>query len=422
MARNAPRSRLESGPRGVADVRAPEPGADSARRGASAATVLRCVLDHGPIARSAIARATGLSPASVTGHSAELARLGLIRDRPDAARVSGVGRPHIPVDLDTCGYVVGAVHIAVPHITAALVDLRGRVLARHQAPHNGVDPSRVVGRACDALATLLAQRERPLAPLGVGVAIGGRVDSATGTVLEHPMLGWRDVPLRDMFAACTGLLVRADGHARALLAAERLFGVARGRASVMQLVVGNVVDAAFATGETIQHGPGFGAGTIAHVPVEGHDGLCPCGRAGCLQQAVGERAVAARAHADGVIPEPDFALLLDAALAGSPAARAVFTERARLLGRATALLIDVFDPELVVAVEPGVMLLPQALAALHAEVRGRIAAPRDVACSVVAGGFGWNTAAIAGGAVVLDVLYRDPLALLATARRVGNAA
>lgn len=399
-----------------------EPAVERARRGVSAATVLRCVLDQGPIARSAIARATGLSPASVTGHSAELARLGLIRERPDAARVSGVGRPHIPVDLDTDRYVVGAVHIAVPHITTALVDLRGRVLARSRTSHAGLDPARVVGRACGALAALLAQREPSPAPLGIGVAIGGRVDCEAGTVLEHPMLGWRDVALREMFAACTGLLVYADGHARALLAAERLFGSARGRASVMQLVVGNVVDAAFATGEAIQRGQGFGAGTIAHLPVDGHDEPCPCGRAGCLQQAVGERAVAARAHADGVIPEPDFPLLLDAALAGSAAAGAVFAQRARLVGRAAAMLIDVFDPELVVVVEPGAMLLPQSLAALHTEVRGRLAAPRDVVRSVVPGGFGWNTAAIAGGAVVLDALYRDPLSLLATARRVADAA
>ena len=384
--------------------------------------MLRCVLDHGPIARSAIARATGLSPASVTGHSAELIRLGLIRDRPDATRVSGVGRPHVPVDLDTDRHIIGAVHIAVLHTTTALVDLRGRVVARHRAPHADTDPSHVATRACEALANLLAQAPRPLEPLGIGVATGGRVDSASGTVLEHPLLDWRDVPLRDLFAARTGMLVRADGHARALLAAERLFGAARDRASVMQLVVGNVVDAAFATGDEVQHGPRFGAGTIAHLQVEGHDGTCPCGRAGCLQDAVGQPALVRRAHAYGVIPRPDFALLLDAALAGDPGARTLFAERARLLGQAAALLMDVFDPELVVVAEPGVTLMAQALDILRAEVHGRLAVPRDVRSAVAASGFGRDAAAIAGGAVVLDALYRDPLSLLAAMSGVANAA
>lgn len=408
--------------RGLLPAGGPGSGGERARRGASAAAVLRCVLDHGPIARSAIARATGLSPASVTGHSAELKRLGLIRERPDAARVSGVGRPHIPVDLDTGRYVVGSVHIAVPHTTTALVDLRGRIVARRRTPHADTDPSRVVARACDALTELLAQAPDPLALLGIGVATGGRVDPTSGTVLEHPVLGWRDVPLRELFAARTAVPVRVDGHARALLAAERLLGAARGRASVMYLVVGNVVDAAFATGGEVQHGPGFGAGTIAHLPVEGHGGACPCGRAGCLQEAVGERAVVRRAHAYGVIPRPDFALLLDAALAGDPGARTVFADRARLLGQAAALLMDVFDPEIVVLAEPGVMLLPQALDVLRAEVRGRLAVPRDVPGAVVPSGFGRDVPAIAGGAVVLDALYRDPLSLLAAAHRAAHAA
>lgn len=49
------------------------------RRSASASSVL----DHGPIARSTIARRTGLSPAAVTGHAAELTELGLLRELPE---------------------------------------------------------------------------------------------------------------------------------------------------------------------------------------------------------------------------------------------------------------------------------------------------------------------------------------------------
>ncbi|MGH3743832.1 MAG: sugar kinase, partial [Mycobacteriales bacterium] len=168
------------------------------RRGAGAGTVLRHVLDNGPIARSSIARETGLSPASVTGHSAQLARLGLIRDSPEAARARTVGRPHVPVDLDGSGYVVGAVHVAVSHVTAALVDLRGRVLGQISRPHAGVDPASVVSAAGDGIARLLGSRDAGTTPVGIGVATGGRVDRDGGIVLEHPMLGWRDVPLRSL--------------------------------------------------------------------------------------------------------------------------------------------------------------------------------------------------------------------------------
>ena len=47
--------------------------------------MLRAVLDHGPVARSSVARVTGLSAASVSGLTAELLDRGLFREAPEAA-------------------------------------------------------------------------------------------------------------------------------------------------------------------------------------------------------------------------------------------------------------------------------------------------------------------------------------------------
>jgi predicted NBD/HSP70 family sugar kinase len=381
------------------------------RRGASAGTVLRAVLEHGPVARSTIARLTGLSPASVTGHSAELAQLGLIYELPDSVRSNGVGRPHVPVDLNTARYVVGAVHIAVPQATTALLDLRGRVVAQYQEPHVDTAPERVASRAAEALSRLLAAHPEAI-PLGLGVATGGWVDREIGMVVEHPLLGWRDVPLRELFAERTGLLVHVDGHARALLQGERLFGLARGHDSAMHLFIGNVVDAAFAVGDLVHHGPRSQAGAIAHLPLAGSTEPCPCGRTGCLQATVSELTLARRAFEEGVIAAPVFALLLDNARRGDPDAARMMAERARWVGQAAALLMDVFDPETVVVVEPGVMFLPESLDALRTEIRARVSVGVDVERTVVATGFAEDVLAVAGGSVILDALYRDPLQLL----------
>jgi len=51
----------------------------TSRRRTSASVVLRSVLEHGPVARSTIARLTGLSPASVTDYCSRFTELGLIR-------------------------------------------------------------------------------------------------------------------------------------------------------------------------------------------------------------------------------------------------------------------------------------------------------------------------------------------------------
>jgi predicted NBD/HSP70 family sugar kinase len=340
----------------------------------------------------------------VTEHCARLAGLGLLREAAAPRRPGGVGRPHVPVDLDVARWVVGGVHIAVPYTTVALLDLRGRVLAERRLRHRSTEPSRVLARAASALTALLTGvPERR--PLGVGVAVGGWVDRQAGTVVEHPLLGWREVPVRERLTALTGLPVRVDGHARALVDGERLFGRARGSRSLLHLFAGNVVDAAFATHDEVHHGPRSQAGAIAHLPLPGGTEPCDCGRTGCLQAELSERTLCRRARAAGVTDGSDPWRVLAAARDGDPVAVRLLVERARLVGRAAGLLLDVVNPEAVVVTELGVMHREDCLAALREEV----GPPR--AADVHPTSFPDSVLAVAGGSVVLDAFYRDPLAV-----------
>ncbi|MDC0765669.1 ROK family transcriptional regulator [Streptomyces sp. HD] len=378
--------------------------ADRDRRRTSASVVLRSVLEHGPVARSTIARLTGLSPASVTDYCARFTELGLIREATAPRRSKGVGRPHVPVDLDDSRFVVVGVHVAVPYTTVALLDLRGRVVAERELKHAGAtEPYGVLARAADGLAALLAAAPGSR-PLGVGFAAGGWVDRESGTVVEHPLLGWREVPVREALGARTGLPVHVDGHARALVNAERLFGRARGSRSVLHLFVGNVVDAAFATHDEVHHGPRSQAGTIAHLPVPGGTESCECGRVGCLQVELSERTLCRRARDAGVIEGVNPAHVVAAADAGDREAVRLLVERAGAVGRAARLLLDVLNPETVVVTEMGVAHRKDCLDALRAGVGDERAA------AVVPTSFPHSVLAVAGGSVALDVLYRDPLA------------
>jgi predicted NBD/HSP70 family sugar kinase len=388
--------------------------------------VLRSVLEHGPVARSTIARVTGLSPASVTDYCARFARLGLIREAELPRQAKGVGRPHVPLDLDGSRFVVGGVHVAVPYTTVALLDLRGRVVAERQLRHapanhpathptnhptghpayHPTDPGPVLTRATDELLALLAAVPERRA-LAVGFAAGGWVDRETGTVVEHPLLGWREVAVRKVLGARTGLPVHVDGHARALVSAEQLFGRARGSRSVLHLFVGNVVDAAFATNDEVHHGPRSQAGSIAHLPLPGGTEPCDCGRTGCLQAELSERTLCRRARAAGVIDGVNPMRVLDAAADGDPLAVRLLVERARLVGRAAELLLDVLNPETVVVTEIGITGRQDCLSALHEAVGP------DRAAAVGPTSFPDSVLATAGGAVALDVLYRDPLGSVA---------
>ena len=379
------------------------------RQTASAAAVLQAALDHGPVARSTVARLAGLSPAAVSRLCADLAGAGLLRDAPEAAGPKGVGRPHVPVDVDTGRRVVCAVHIAVRDATLALLDLRGRVVASERIPLPGVPPRPALLQVARRVTGFVAEHADGRAPLGVGVATGGWVDPDNGILVEHPVLGWRGVPVRDIMAAATGLPVRVDNHSRALARAERMFGDTRARASIVHLFIGNVVDAAFATGGLVHHGPRSAAGAITHLPLDGRADPCQCGRRGCLQAVVSSRALAQRAARAGIIGEPSFPDLLAAARAGDKRATALFRDRTRLVGAAAALLLDVLNPEVLVVTESGTAHLRECLELLRQEVRRRSTVTGDPGRRVVATSFGADALPVAGGAVMLDAVYASPL-------------
>ncbi|MGW6896467.1 ROK family transcriptional regulator [Streptomyces sp. NBC_01727] len=393
-------------------LRSDIPAAGPARRVPGTGSVLSAILDHGPVARSTVARLTGLSPASVTGHVGQLLARGLVRESAETAGPRGLGRPHIPVEIDTGRYLVAGAHIAVAHSTVSLMDLRGRIVAEDRQPHRTTDPHRLLAGLAERIPRLVSARAAGRTVLALGVATGHRVDPVAGTIVEHPLLGWRDVPVRDVLSAATGLPVHVDSHSRALARAEQMFGEASTRASMVLLFIGAVVDAAFATEGAMHRGPRSGAGSIAHLPLgaggSGGAEPCSCGRSGCLQSEVSERAMVRRAAEQGLLVA-SFRELLDQALAGEARAVALFRRRAGLVGRAAALLLDMFDPAVLVVVEPGAGRIPECLADLREQVAERSWVCDDPERAVVPSSFTGSVLATAGGAVALGALYLDPL-------------
>ncbi|TDU03760.1 putative NBD/HSP70 family sugar kinase [Streptomyces sp. 846.5] len=372
-----------------------------------AAAVLRAALRRGPLARTTISRETGLSPAAVSRHAAELMALGLVyepREQPSAPRP---GRPRIPLDIDTGRHLAAGVHIAIPQLTFSLTDLRGRVVAQERAPRRAT-PAAVLQDVAALLPGFLRRHAGGRSVLGLGVVTGGWVDPESGVLVENSALGWRDVPLRQALLSATRLPIHVDSHARALAQAELLFGAGQ-QGDLVHLFVGNVVDAAIAAGGVLLRGRRNGAGGIAHLPVPGSTTPCPCGGTGCLQATVSDRTLAERAVAEGIVPRPDLTLLLAAALAGDARALDLCRARLRQIAPAVALLLDMISPDTLVLTEAVTLYLPELLGVLHEEVAARTRQP--VEQLVRPSSFGPGALAVAAGTPVLAAVHRDPLAL-----------
>ncbi|MFF3425192.1 ROK family protein [Streptomyces sp. NPDC002602] len=465
----------------------PTPG--DSRAAANAATVLRTVLAHGPVARSGISALSGLSQAAVSRQTTGLLRSGLLRELPhpsgtggtgEAAGIAGprtagpgtAGRPRIPLDLHTGavgGPLAAGLHIGVPASNFSLVDLRGQVVARRTLPHTDGPPTSA--RLATELGRFLHEHghttpghtthghttpghtthdhsapdhttpghtthshttpghaphghtgtttEPPAKPahrplLGIGAALGGWIRPTEGIVVRHEALGWHDKPLAAELSTALGLPVHLDNHARAVARAEMLFGHPSARRSIVHLFIGNVVDAAFGIEGTVHQGPGSAAGDVAHLPVPGSTARCACGRTGCLQATASDTALGAEAVRLGIVPEPAIGLIVDAAATGDPRADRLLRERARAVGRAAALLLDVFNP--------AVLLVSELSSILHEgcldEIREAATAQSHVCddpTRIIGPHAGPAVLTQASATVLLDPLFQDPAAAPALA-------
>ncbi|PTR31207.1 putative NBD/HSP70 family sugar kinase [Rhodococcus sp. OK519] len=379
-----------------------------------AAAVFRVAAAGGPISRDEATRATGSSIATVNRHVSAMIAAGLLRERPDLVAAGAVGRPRVPFEVDHDSHLTVGIHIGAVVTSVITADLRGRILGAVEIP----TPR---GASDAALATITASargfaaRWHRRRPLWVGVAIGGRVEPETGLV-DHPRLGWMGARVGDVVGAGFGLPVSVAAHVEAMAASELLLTPQRAesaetRGGGLYFYARETVGLALTLDGKV-HTPTAGPGSIAHLPTVS-DARCDCGAVGCLEAAVSDRGVLLAARRAGVLPAdgplPPIAVVFRAARSGSTAAQEILVERARTLGRAVAMLRDLFNPDRVILGGQAFTDYPEA--APHV-ARALSEASRVAGADVRITGFGNRVQEHAAGVVSLSSLYSNPLAAM----------
>ncbi|MGH3715715.1 MAG: ROK family transcriptional regulator, partial [Micromonosporaceae bacterium] len=262
------------------------PGSQSALREANQRRVLRAVRSAGSLTQAQIARATGLSAATVSNIVRQLRDSGAVAVAP----TSSGGRRAQAVSLarDT-GLAVG-VHVTGTHLRAAICDMAYEVLAEEQIPYQvGQSAERGLRRAEWLVSTLLRQARVDRTKIkGVGVALPGPIDAdsghlATGTVLA----AWEGVDVAEDLAERVGLPVEvvSDAHAAAL--GELIWGAGRDSTELAYLKLSAGVAAALVINGEVYRGFGGLAGEFGHITVNDQGRICRCGNRGCLETVVG---------------------------------------------------------------------------------------------------------------------------------------
>jgi predicted NBD/HSP70 family sugar kinase len=295
------------------------------------------------LSRVELARATGLSAQTVTNICRRLLTSGLAREAGTAS--SGAGKPRRLLQLiPEARYAVG-VHLDPAVVTFVVLDMLGRIVARAQRPTpEAADPDGTLVEMGQSINTLISDSGVPRDRiLGLGVAVPGPVDLASGLVIAPPeLVGWGRVPLRDYLVEATRLSVLMDKDVIAAAVAERWAGAATNSGNFVFFYLGT--------------GSGMGV-VVDDVVLRGFSGNA--GEVGGLYAACTTDALVAEAIELGVLgpefkpasprdAEQSLLVLCKHAAAGDRTAGEIIDRWAVRVGRGVSAAATLADSEMIV--------------------------------------------------------------------------
>jgi predicted NBD/HSP70 family sugar kinase len=251
------------------------------------------------MSRADLARASGLTPTTVSNVIGELVAAGMIEEA--GRTLSGsVGKPATLVSVVADARHVICLDLSCDgEIRGAVVNLARKVVARRSLRRREASGAALVGQrvataAIEVAGDLVGQTDRPL--LGIGVATPGVVDT-DGVVVRAAHLGLDHVALGPQLTAALGLPVRVANDAHAAALGELAF-VTSDSGNVLLVRIAEGIGAGLVINHQLFTGTAHAAGEIGHVVVNPRGDLCACGKRGCLETVVATPLSAARAAGD----------------------------------------------------------------------------------------------------------------------------
>ena len=310
--------------------------------------ILNMIKNYGAIARAEIAKKSKLSPATVTGITANLIQEGLVFEKTSGDSTGG--RPPILLALNPRGgYVVG-LKLTDKEVIAALTDLEANIISKDKVTLSGNTPEVVIGDIVGLIKHLLKTKsvDRDLV-FGIGLGLAGIIDPQNGVLVKSPYFGWKNIPIQLLIQEKVNLPTYIENDVNTLTLSEKLFGGGHDTENFLVVTVGRGVGLGIVMNGQFFSGDSGGAGELGHTMIMKDGPLCECGKRGCLEAFIGDPALlkeADEAFRKGLLEYKiqDITQLTTMAQTGNEVAQTIYSTAGEILGWSVANLIQVFNP------------------------------------------------------------------------------
>ncbi|KPJ63124.1 MAG: hypothetical protein AMS15_01600 [Planctomycetes bacterium DG_23] len=259
-------------------------------------------------------------------------------------------------------YSVG-LEMSLSTIAGVLIDLEGRIFARHTATTEVVDDwPRMRDHLLSTVETLLSAAKGAKVA-GIGLGISGILDRENKVLSKFPQFeSWVNLPVGNLLQEEFGLNVLLENNVTAAALAELKYGRGREADNFLYMHMGKAIGLGIVINGEVYKGATGAAGELGHIIIDPDGPICYCGNYGCLEsvasplalvkQAIGaiEKGVESKitSKVKGKLSKVTIRDIFEAAAESDRLASNIVEKAGEYTGLAVANLANLFNPQMFV--------------------------------------------------------------------------
>lgn len=323
--------------------------------------ILRCSEQN--LSRFDLKKMSGYSMSSILELSKEMIDEGLIYE--EECEEARVGRKPAWLKINPSGGAYIGLEFNAQYMNTVVMDLVGNILFKEtQVTAGGINPHHalqedIVNQIRSMLNTALERVPDKNKVIGIGMGIPGYVDSHRGYSYGYSRIpSWKNIMIRDLIQEEMGITCYIQNNVSVMTLAYKWLNYNGNSNDFVFISIRTGIRMVTISNNRLVTGKGGFAGELGHIQINNGSRLCTCGRYGCLNSEISDPSLiniikeGFQIHrfqriyeiAGGSEENVTIEHYVQAVLEGDEDAVQLMKRAAETLGRALALVVNIFAP------------------------------------------------------------------------------
>ncbi|ACU05193.1 ROK family transcriptional regulator [Pedobacter heparinus] len=300
-----------------------------------------------------------LSAPKITNLLSDLIADGLIKDYGKVESTGG-RKPNLYGLVPDSAFFIG-VDIKQNHINIGLSNLQKNLIRiTEKIPYHLDNNKESLEALCKLINDFIGELTIPKEKLlGLGINLSGRINYATG--YSYSFFYFNEEPLSKIIESKIGIRVFLENDSKSMAYGEFSAGVVEAEKNVLFLNLDHGIGLGILVNGQLYYGKSGYSGEFGHIPMFDNEIICRCGKKGCLETEAsgwaltrmfkerlseGSSSILSQNNTD--TEDLKMEDIINAAIHDDVLAIELIAKIGDNLGRGIALLINLFNPELVI--------------------------------------------------------------------------